>query len=225
MSPPERYPRSWLPRFARLQQLEISSWDITHSLEIIQGVSSTLVSLVLHVHDSNHVQLSFLPQLRHLRVIKYTVSLTRTTLDLDAPHLESIHHVFYGPSWGNWTYWDTLQIRPRNPGTVKHLRVMAEKFDASPYPALRTLWIDSHRSPNYGMLEPIGCGIASCPELETILYSHPSGEANRIFPAILDVVRKTGRHIDVRGILPNQWDLPGDMRRSVSIAGVIPLSS
>jgi hypothetical protein len=214
---------TWWPRFAGLQQLEIPYWVATHVFfEQNYGLSSTLVSLVLNVRGGAPVRLPFFPQLRHLRVIT-DLDINRLTLDLDAPHLESIERVFRKYSGATW---DGFLIRLPNPRSVKQLRLMADDFDLSAYPALRKLWIDSNLYRNDKMLRSLGDRIGSCPELETIMYCHPSGEVNMVFPAILDVVRKTGRDINVKGILPNEWDLPGDVRCSVSTApDVIHLSS
>jgi hypothetical protein len=214
------------PRFVGLQKLNLSCFLSPHWLEIIQGVSSTLVSLVLRIwniadYPTLQLHCSF-PRLRHLRIIKGSDS-RDLTFNLDAPQLEFIEHVF---RWHNWITWDSIPIRLRNPRSVKQLRIMVHDFDLSAYPALRKLWIDGNTDGSDIMLRSLGDRIASCQELETILLSDQYGHAGKVVPAFVDVIRKTGRDIAVREFLPTDLDLPGAMRRSVSIAATaFPLSS
>jgi hypothetical protein len=209
-----------------LRTMSAACWPPPCWLEIIQGVSGTLVSLVLHVWPGYYPQTHhfFFPQLRHFRIIK-TNHRSHLRFDFDAPHLESIEYVFeeYGLA-----LWDGILIRLRNPRSVKQLRTMPQGLDLSPYPALRKLWIDGNMYHNHIMLQLLGTQIASCPGLETILYCYPPrramGDEERlyfrpesIFTAIFDLVRETGRDIAVREFLPNELDLPGAMQRSVRI--------
>jgi hypothetical protein len=77
------------------------------------------------------------------------------------------------------------------------------------------------------MLKSLKNQIASCPDLETILYCDPRGGAkdgedessgpSSVFFEILDLVRESGRNITVKEFLPGELDLPGAMQRTVGI--------
>jgi hypothetical protein len=219
--------RKFYAQIVSLLELEIPWRPPSCWLETIQGVSGNLVSLVLHVWPGYYPQTHhfFFPQLRHLRITK-TIHRAHLRFDFDAPHLESIEYVFREYSMAMW---DGILIRLRNPRSVKQLRTMSQGLDLSPYPALRKLWIDGNMYHNNTMLQLLGTQIASCPELETILYCYPlrrpMGDEERVyfqpesvFTAICDLVRESGRDIAVREFLPNELDLPGAMQQSVRIS-------
>lgn len=113
--------------------------------------------------------------------------------------------------------------------SVKDLRV--ERLpDLTLYPALRKLWIEGGMYFNNAIrgatLHSLRRQIASCPELESILYcgwlhqwTSPNGKYMppvSIFTAISDLVRETGRDITVGEFVRSELDLPGSIQRSVS---------
>jgi hypothetical protein len=208
-----------------LKKLEVLYWSSSYWFWMVQSVSSTLVSLILHT--SYHAlylsdRFSF-PRLRHLQIItrKNTLPLV---LDLDAPSLESVDEGFR-PDRANAT-----SIRLRHPKSVKQLRSGCFPLDLTSYPALRKLWISNNSSSTRTMVRALtNAQIASCPELEAILYcdhSRPSKKksgqhlSSRPAPAlsvIVELVRKAGRNIAVGEFHPTELDLPGAMRRPVGI--------
>jgi hypothetical protein len=213
------------PTFAGLQKLEISCWLSPHWLKIIRWVSSTLVSLALRIwscDDRSLHKFSF-PRLRHLKITKIVVG-PRLMLKLDAPHLECVERVFKGHGWATR---DGVLIILRYPRSVKQLHLMAQDLDLSPYPAIQKLWIYSYPPFNDIMLPSLRRRITSCPELETILYCDPRGEAkaheyqysrpSEMLSAIFNVVRRTRIFIGFRTFFPNELDLPEDIRPSVRI--------
>jgi hypothetical protein len=221
--------------FAGLEKLEIMCGHPPHWLRIVQSVSNTLVSLVLHLfYHPDHPTYNFsFPRLRHLEITKkYDPILL--VLDLDAPRLESIDEGI-GINERNDTH---TMIRLRNPKSVKQLRSGCFPLNLTHYPALRKLWISDNTEYTQTMLRSLKGQIASCPELKAVLYCDHSRHAETtngpylyrrpapVFPAIVDLVRRTGRAITVREFLPNELDLPGAMQQSVSILlTVILLSS
>jgi F-box-like len=212
--------------FTGLQKLKILNEATTQWSKIVQSASSTLVSLTLDaVHPSNPQTCRFFfPQLRHLRVTKTGWGI-RLLLDLDAPILESIEEGF------GVGIIDGVSIRLRDPSSVKQVLVESLAARLTPYPALRELWIDCRKYydglTKNETLDSLGHQINSCPDLDAVFYCGGSqrralwiGEhipPGSIFTVISDLVQETGRDIAVREFLPTRLDLPGSMRRSVSI--------
>lgn len=209
--------------FTALQKLEINCGDLSDYQRIVHGASNTLVSLALTIWSGfrSTYPLSF-PRLRHLQIIHGGHRCeARLVLDLDAPLLESVEQGFGVGSV------DGIEIRLRDPKSVKQLRFECDPLDLTPYPALRKLWITGSKYHNHTMLKSLKNQIASCPDLETILYCDPRGGAkdgedessgpSSVFFEILDLVRESGRNITVKEFLPGELDLPGAMQRTVGI--------
>ena len=153
-----------LTGFVVLQKLEISCGCPSDWINMIQGASKTLLSLVLRLwHGSTHpaYQLS-LPRLRHLQITRVS-DRAELVLDIDAPHLESVEERFGVGSEGR------IVIRLRDPRSVKHLRIERQRLDLPSYPALRKLWITGNMQYNFGMLHSLMNQIAFCWELEAVL--------------------------------------------------------
>jgi len=214
--------------FWGLEKLAIPCDYQRHWASIIEGVSSTLVSLHLDVRYSTYqpIQVVSLPRLRHLQITMRTP--VPLELDVDAPLPESVDE---GHGFASANY---VTLMLRHPRCAKELCSGNFPITMGHYPELRRLWIRDCTPSNGRMIESLKARICDWPGLETVMYSDSSKyrktkvhEAQIIgappphgpvFWEIWDVIHATGMPITLREFVLSDMSLPGSIPRKVCVS-------
>lgn len=187
--------------FPSLQKLEIVCKREGRWLDIIKGLSSTLVSLNLAIRGWAAPPPAYefaLPQLRYITISEPS----RSVFYIDAPRLESVHERF----------------RPvlvlNNSSNITHLHSRKFPLNLAAYPNLCTLWIDisfySARD-----LEDLSVKIRNCPKMESVRYRFKHNVDVR--QVMVDTFRAAGMDGLLQESEYSQLELPGYIPRSVRV--------
>ena len=165
----------------------------------------TLVSLCVNIFDTHFIQKEVLelPRLRHLKIIDEH-SKGITTLEVDAPHLVSVHRIRV-EAWEGSTI-----LTLRNSDTVTHLRTQYIS-DMITYPTLQSLWLDANILPIQMIAFQVQASINLCPHLETFRCIYTRTPNSELETRIRDILHATGSTINVLSSKSTEVDLPGSV--------------
>ena len=165
----------------------------------------TLVSLSVTVsagHFSDFDEVLNLPRLRYFKIVDPRETILSVTLEVDAPHLVSVHLIL--------TDWKSTELRLRDSSTVTHLQTH-DIQDVYLYPALQSLWIEETIGSNLFSEAKLGICLDKCPHLENIRCIYNSVPDFELEGTIRDSLLARGSTISVSSADSAEVDLPGSV--------------